>query len=294
MISRRTVIALAAMLAQPKLSFAGDYPDHTVRIIVPFSAGSATDILARVISGKLSDRFGQPVIVENCPGLPGMTVVAKSPADGYTLMLTSNGHTISGIANRDISFDPVKDFTGVTLVATVPYCVIVPPEFGPKNIKELIDLAKANPGKLNFAASGGVTSSTFIASVFFRQAAGIDIVSVPYQGAPESISSVMRNDTQMYFGPVNITSEMAAAGKVRVLAVATAERVPTMKDVPTIAESGLPGFKYDAWFGVMAPVNTPQNILTKLNREISEALDREDVHSRLLGTGALPLHELGR
>lgn len=116
-------------------------------------------------------------------------------------------------------------------------------------------------------------------------------MSVPYQGAPESISSVMRNDTQMYFGPVNIASEMVTAGKVRVLAVATAERAPTMKDVPTIAESGLPGFKYDAWFGVMAPVKTPQNIVTKLNSEISEVLDREDVRSRLVGTGALPLHD---
>ena len=181
MISRRALFAVAALLTHSSLSLAGAYPDHTIRIVVPFSAGSATDILARAISDKLSEKLGQPVIVENRPGLPGTTAVAKSAPDGYTLMLTSNGHTISGVANQDIAFDPVKDFSGVTLVANIPYCLIVPPDFGPKNVKELIELAKANPGKLNFAASGGVTSSTFIASVLFRQAAGIDIVSVPYK-----------------------------------------------------------------------------------------------------------------
>lgn len=290
MISRRALFVVAALVGQSTLSFAGAYPERTVRIIVPFSAGSATDILARAISDKLSEKLGQPVIVENRPGLPGTTAVAKSAPDGYTLMLTSNGHTISGVANKDIAFDPVKDFAGVTLVATIPYCLIVPPDFGPKNVEELISFAKANPGKLNFAASGGVTSSTFIASVLFRQAAAIDIVSVAYKGAPESITSIMRNDTQMYFGPVNVASEMKAAGKIGVIAVATASRVPTMKDVPTIAESGLPGFSYDAWFGIMAPANTPADIISRLNAEIGAVLDRADLRELLQGTGALPIH----
>jgi tripartite-type tricarboxylate transporter receptor subunit TctC len=284
------ISALAAAIGWSSLALAQTYPNQPVRILVPFSAGSATDILARLISDKLSERLGQPVIVENRPGPPGSTAAAKSPADGYTLMLTSNGHTISGIVNRNLSFDPVKDFSGVTLVATVPYCVIVPPDFPPRNIKELIELAKANPGKLNFAASGGVGSSTFIATVLFRQAAGIDVVSVPYKGAPESLGGVMRNDAQMYFGPVNVAAELMAAGKVRILAVATSERVPTMKDVPTIAESGLPGFKYEAWFGIMAPANTPRGIISRLNAEIGDILRRPDVTERLAATGALPLY----
>lgn len=282
-------LVLAAMTAMAGVSFADNYPSRPVRIIVPFSAGSATDILARVISDKLGDRLGQPVIVENRPGSPGTTAVAKSRADGYTLMLTSNGHTISGIVNKDLAYDPVRDFAGVTLVATVPYCVIVPPDFPPQNIKDLIALAKANPGKFNFAASGGVGSSTFIASVLFKQAAGIDIVSVPYKGAPESLTSIMRNDTQIYFGPVNVAAELRAAGKVRVLAVATSERVPTMKDIPTIAESGLPGFKYDAWFGIMVPANTPRPIIARLNQEIGDILREKDVSGRLAATGAVPL-----
>jgi tripartite-type tricarboxylate transporter receptor subunit TctC len=284
------ISALAASIGLSSATLAQTYPNQPVRIVVPFSAGSATDILARLISDKLADRLGQPVIVENRPGPPGTTAVAKSPADGYTLMLTSNGHTISGIVNKNLAYDPVKDFSGVTLVATVPYCVIVPPDFAPRNIKELIELAKANPGKLNFASSGGVGSSTFIASVLFREAAGIDIVSVSYKGAPESLAGVMRNDTQMYFGPVNIAAELMAAGKIRILAVATSERVPTLKDVPTIAESGLPGFKYEAWFGIMAPVNTPPAIISRLNTEIGDILRRPDVTERLATTGAVPLY----
>jgi tripartite-type tricarboxylate transporter receptor subunit TctC len=174
-------LTLATMIAFSGVSSADYYPSRPVRIIVPFSAGSATDILARVISGKLGDRL--PVIVENPPGSPETTAVAKSRGDGYTLMLTSNGHTISGIVNKDLAYDPVRDFAGVTLVATVPYCVVVPPDFPARNIKDLIALAKEIPGKFNFAASGGVGSSTFIASVLFKEAAGIDIVPVPYKRA---------------------------------------------------------------------------------------------------------------
>ena len=292
MMSLRRVIGISALAAGIALSgpaLAQTYPSQPIRILVPFSAGSATDILARLISDKLADRLGQPVIVENRPGPPGTTAVAKSPADGYTLMLTSNGHTISGIVNKNLSYDPVKDFSGVTLVATIPYCVIVPPDFAPRTIREMIELAKANPGKLNFASSGGVGSSTFIAPVLFREAAGIDIVSVPYKGAPESLAGVMRNDAQMYFGPVNVAAELKAAGKIRILAVATAERVPTLKDVPTIAESGLPVFKYEAWFGIMAPANTPRAVVSRLNAEIGGILRRPDVTERLAATGAVPL-----
>jgi tripartite-type tricarboxylate transporter receptor subunit TctC len=283
------IAALGAMLGFSTPGFAQSYPTQPVRILVPFAAGSATDILARVISDKLGDRLGQPVIVENRPGLPGTTAAAKSAPDGYTLMLTSNGHTITGVVNKNLSFDPVKDFTGVTMVATVPYCVIVPPDFAAKSIKELIDLAKASPGKLNFASSGGVGSATFIATVLFREQAGIDIVSVSYKGAPDSLASVMRNDTQMYFGPVNVAAELMQAGKVRILAVATAERVPTMKNIPTIAESGLPGYSYEAWFGIMAPNGTPRPIIERLNKEIGDILRSPDVREKLIGTGAIPL-----
>lgn len=289
---RAAIVGIATMflglLLTSAASLASDYPNQTVRIIVPFGAGSATDILARVIAEKLSTRLGQSVIVENRPGPPGIVATAKSAPDGYTIMLTSNGHTISGIVNK-LPIDTVKDFAGISLVASIPYCVIVPPDFPANDMKGLIALAKAKPGSLNFASSGGAGSSTFIATVLFRQAAGINIVSVPYRGAQESLIGVMRNDTQMYFGPVNVAMGLAAAHKVKILAVATGERVPTMKAVPTIAESGVPGFDYKAWFGIFAPAGTPRDIIERLNREIGDALKQPATAEKLVATGAIPM-----
>ena len=278
----------AASIGLSANAFAQTYPSQAVKIVVPFSAGSATDILARAISDKLSERLGQHVIVENRAGLPGTTTVAKSAPDGYTLMLTSNGHTIAGVINKNLSFDPVKDFAGVTPVANVPLALIVPPDSPAKTVKDFIALAKANPGKLNFA-SPGLGSSTFIAAAMFKEAAGIDIVHVPYKGAPESVTSVVRGDTQLYFAPVNVSTELMIAGKVRAIAVATAERVPTLKDVPTVSESGLPGFKYDAWFGIMVPAGTPKPIIDRLNKEIVDILKLPEVIARLAPTGSVPL-----
>lgn len=287
----RLSAVLAGLMVGMALSagaLAQNYPAQPIKIVVPFSAGSATDILARAMSDKLADRLGQNVIIENRPGLPGTATVAKSTPDGYTLMLTSNGHTIAGIVNKALSFDPVKDFAGVTPVANVPLALIVPPDSSVKTVKDLIAQAKANPGKLNFA-SPGLGSSTFIAATLFKEAAGIDIVHVPYKGSPESITSVVRGDTQMYFAPINVAAELVVAGKVRAIAVATAERVPTMKDLPTISESGVPGFKYDAWFGVMVPAGTPKPIVNRLNKEIVEVLRLPDVIERLAATGSVPL-----
>lgn len=282
------IALVAAGFAMSAGAQAQPYPNQPVKIVVPFSAGSATDILARAISDKLAERLGQNVIVENRPGLPGTTTVAKSAPDGYTLMLTSNGHTIAGVINKSLSFDPVKDFSGVTPVANVPLALIVPPDSTTKTVKDLIAEAKANPGKLNFS-SPGLGSSTFIAAALFKEAAGIDIVHVPYKGAPESVTAVVRGDAQMYFAPVNVSTELMIAGKVRGIAVATGSRVPTMKDVPTISESGLPGFKYDAWFGVMVPAGTPKPIIARLNKEIVDILKMPDVIERLAGTGSVPL-----
>jgi tripartite-type tricarboxylate transporter receptor subunit TctC len=265
------------------------YPSQQpVRIVVPFSAGSATDILARIVADKLGEKWKSNVVVENRPGLPGTTTVAKSPADGYTLMLTSNGHTIAGVINKNLSFDPVKDFVGITPVASVPVVLIVPPDSPAKTVKEFIDYAKANPGKLNFA-SPGLGSSTFIAAALFKEAAKIDMVHVPYKGAPEAVTSVVRGDTQMYFTPINVGVELVQAGKVRAIAVATGERNPTMKDVPTIAESGLPGFKYDSWFGLLAPAATPKDIVEKINRDLVEILKTDAIKASFAAQGVDPM-----
>jgi len=263
-----------------------NYPNQVVRIVVPFSAGSATDILARAVADKLSERWSQQVIVENRPGVAGTTSVAKSAPDGYTLMLTSNGHTVAGVVNKNLQFDPVKDFVGITQVASVPLVLIINPDLPAKTVKEFIELAKAKPGALNFA-SPGLGSTTFIAGALFKTTAKIDIVHVPYKGAPESVTSVIRGDSHMYFTPANVGSELIQAGKVRALAVATAKRIPTMPDTPTLAEAGLSDFSYDSWFGLLAPAGTPPTIIDKINRDTIAILQRSELQEQLARQGGV-------
>lgn len=279
--------AAVAALGWSTPTFAQNYPNGPVRIIVPFSAGSATDILARIVADKLQERWSQNVIVENRPGLAGTTVAAKSPPDGYTLMLTSNGHTIAGVINKNLSFDPVKDFAGITPVANVPLVLITPAELPAKNLKEFIALVKANPGKYNYP-SPGLGSSGFIAGALFNAAAGVNIVHVPYKGAPESLTSIIRGDTQLYFVPVNVGSEHILTGKVRALAVATAERNPVLKGVPTVKEAGL-DWVYDSWFGLMAPAATPREIIAKINRDLLDVLKTADTRAKLDAQGVMPM-----
>ncbi|MCK9917830.1 tripartite tricarboxylate transporter substrate binding protein [Microbacteriaceae bacterium K1510] len=282
---RSAVLLAAGLLGAAAPAAAQSYPtQQPVRIIVPFSAGSATDILARIVAEKLTEKWKHNVVVENRPGLPGTTAVAKSAPDGYTLMLTSNGHTIAGVVNKNLTFDPVKDFAAVTPVASVPVVMIVPPDSPAKSVKDFIALAKDNPGKLNFA-SPGPASATFIAAAMFKDAAQIDLVHVPYKGAPEAVTSVVRGDTQLYFTPINVGVELVQAGKVRALAVATAARNPTMKDLPTIGEDALPGFKYDSWFGLLAPAGTPRDIVSKVHGDVAEIIKTDDIKAKFAAQG---------
>jgi tripartite-type tricarboxylate transporter receptor subunit TctC len=278
------LLAFGAGMPASAQTPAASYPNQMVRIVVPFSAGSATDLLARTVGDQLAERWKQQVIVENRPGMAGTAAVAKAPADGYTLMLTSNGHTVAGVLNKSLPFDPVKDFSGVSQVASVPLVLIVYPELPAKTLKEFIALAKEKPGALNFA-SPGLGSTTFIAGALFKTAAKIDLVHVPYKGAPESVTSVVRGDSHMYFTPANVGLELVSAGKVRALAVTTPKRLPTLPDVPTFAEAGLPEFSYDSWFGVMAPTGVPAAILQKASREIAEILKTPDIEGRLSKQG---------
>jgi tripartite-type tricarboxylate transporter receptor subunit TctC len=278
--------AAALTLTSFGASAQAPYPNQVVRIVVPFSAGSATDLLARAVGDKLSEKWKQQVVIENRPGLAGTTSAAKSAADGYTLMLTSNGHTVAGALNKNLQFDPVKDFAGITPVATIPLVLIINPDIPAKNVKEFIDLAKAKPGSMNFA-SPGLGSTTFIAGALFRQNAGVNLVHVPYKGAPESNMSVVRGDSHMYFTPANTALELMQSGKVRALAVATAKRVPSMPDVPTLAESGLTNFSYDSWFGLMAPAGTPAAIIDKINKDTVEALQDPALQDRMAKQGGV-------
>ena len=274
------------MLAQPAAAqgAADGYPNQVVRIVVPFSAGSATDILARTVAERLQERWGQQIIVENRPGAAGTGSVARAMPDGYTLMVTSNGHTVVGLLNKSLPFDPLQDFSGVTQIASVPLVLIVYPELPAKTLKEFIDLVKAKPGQYNFA-SPGLGSTTFIAGALFKQTAGLDLQHVPYRGAPESVTSVIRGDSHMYFTPANVGVELIQTGKARALAVTTPQRLPQLPDTPTFAEAGLPGFSYDSWFGLMAPAGVPAAILEKVSRDTAQTLAAADLKNRLASQG---------
>ena len=280
-------LASSGVLLQTSEVAAQSYPNKTVTIVVPFGAGSITDGLARVLADKLGTMWKQSVVVENRPGLPGTTAVAKSAPDGYTLMLTSNGHTIAGVINKNLQFDPVKDFAGVTVIASVPLVAIVPTDLPAKNLKEFIALANASPGKLNFS-SAGVASTSFLSAETFRQGAKINIVHVPYKGVPDATTAVIRGDVQMYFAPIPNARELSAAGKVRAIAINSDKRAPQLPDVPTIAEAAVPDYKYESWFGMLAPAGTPPAVLTKVSQDIAQVLKMPDVVEKLTSYGSIP------
>lgn len=288
-IGRLLLSCAVALLMSAAAAFAqAGYPNQMVRIVVPFSAGSNTDILARILAEKLGTMWKQTVIVENKPGVAGTVSAAHSTPDGYTLMLTSNGHTILHIINKDVPIDPVKAFAGITPVASVPLVLVVPPSLPTKDLKEFIALAKEKPGTLNFATAG-VASSNYIASELLKQVAGIDIVHVPYKGTPETLTSLMRGDSQLSLAFLSTAVSYIQTGKMKALAIATAQRYPTLPDVPTFAEAGLPDYHYDSWFGLMAPAGTPAPILEKISEDVATVMKEADVKARLDTLSTLPL-----
>jgi len=258
---------------------AQNYPNQTVRIVVPFGAGSLTDILARMIAEDGSKKWGQQVIVENRPGLPGTIAVSRAEPDGLTLMLTSNGHAAVGYINKNLGFDPARDFAGITRVATIPMYLIVHPAVPAKTVSELISLAKSKPGTLNFA-SPGLGSGGFIAAALFKKLAGVDIVHIPYKGHPEAMTAIMRNDAQIYFTPLNATDELVQTGKIRAIASLASMRMPELPDVPTFKESGF-DFAHSPWYGVMAPGRVPRSLVEKINKDLLEIIQSPKFREKL-------------
>lgn len=270
--------------AQAQSTDAAKYPDQLVRLVVPFSAGSMTDILARAVADKLGESWKQQVVVENRPGLGGTASVAKATADGYTLMLTSNGHTVIGSLNKNLAFDPIKDFVGVSQVASTPLILIVPPQAATKSVKELIDVAKAKPGTLNYS-SAGLGSTTGIAAELLKQTTGTDIVHLPFRGLPESQTAVIRGDAAMAFTFFNVGGDLIQSGTVRGIAVTGSKRLQGLPNVPTFQEAGFPDYRYDAWFGIMAPAGVPKPIVAKVSQDIGRALALADMKARFSQQG---------
>ena len=266
------------------------FPTKPIRMLVPFSAGSQTDILARWVGEKMRENWGQPVVVDNRPSAGGTIAsqyVLDANPDGHTLMMVATGHAANATLYSKLPYDTVKDFSGVSLVASVPNLLIVSPSLGVKSVKELIALAKSKPGQFNFS-SAGIGSGTQINGEMFKLAAGIEATHVPYKGAPEALSNVIGGGVQFAFSPVLVAAGQVKAGRVLALAVSTAKRSPVFPDVPTVAEAGIPGFDYDQWYGLLVSAKTPRRLVNLLNKEVVRILELPDIKERLLSQGATP------
>ena len=282
-------ILIAALLVVSTASSAQSYPSKPIHIIVPYPAGGTSDILARTIGQRLSESFGQPVIVENKSGANGNVgadLVAKAPADGYTLLLADIGAlVISPSVYPTLPFDPVKDFAPVTMVAYSPHILVVHPSVQAASVKELVGLAKSKPGKLNFAISG-VGGAPHLAGVDFAMRTGIDWTYIPYKGGAQAIADVAGGQADVTLNGMLATYPLVQGGKLKLLAVSSAKRMSAIPDIPTIAESGVPDFESGSWQGVVAPVGTPREVVARLNAEILRIVNAPEMRDRLGKQGA--------
>jgi len=291
MIFRRLFPALVFGCLCAGSGFAQNFPNKPVHIIVAFTAGSATDILGRTYGQKLSEIWGQPVVVENRPGAGGTigaAVVAKAPADGYTLLVNSAAQAYNPSIYQDLPFDTVKDFANIAALGGQPNVLVVAPSSGIKTVAELIALAKQKPGQLNYA-SAGTGSGTHINGEKFKLAAGIDVVHVPYKGTPEALTDTIAGRVTYFFAPISAALPFVRDGKVLALAVSTAKRSSVLPNVPTIAESGVPGFDYSLWVGLFAPAGTPPAVVEKIAKDVRTAEQSADVKERFATLGAEPM-----
>jgi len=293
---RRLVLqALAATAALPlagSLRAQGKWPERPVRIIVPFSPGGTTDVVARALAQNLTEAWGQSVVVENRAGAGGnigADLVAKAPPDGHTILMTSGSiFTVNPHMYKQLPFDPIKDFVAVTNVASGPQLVVVHPSVPAKNVKELIALAKAKPGTVNFG-SAGIGTQVHMAGENFVNAAGIQATHIPYKGESAALADLAAGSIQFMVGNIAAALPFVANGRLRALAVTSKTRSPLLPDVPTVAESGLPGFENSGWFGFMLPAGTPQPIVDKIHKDTLKALEDTHLRARLHVAGMAPV-----
>jgi tripartite-type tricarboxylate transporter receptor subunit TctC len=290
------VIRIAALVAVSVLTVAGasvafgqGYPSKPIKFVVPYPPGGASDVTARILGQKLSEAFGQPVVIENRPGANGniaLAEVAKAAPDGYTILMGNVGpNAINASLYKTLPFDPIASFAPITLTSTVPIVLLVNPALPVKDAKELIAYIEANPGKTNFA-SGGNGSATHLTAEMFKSMAGLDTVHVPYKGDAAAMTALMAGEVTMTFATIVAAMPQIKGGRVKVIGVAAKQRLATLPDVPTVAESALPGFESTSWGGVLAPAGTPPAIIASLQAEIAKALRFPDVRERLAGLGA--------
>jgi len=280
---------LAALACAATISFAQTFPEKPVRFVIGFTPGGPSDILARALGQKLTERWGQQVVIENRPGAGGNVAaeaVARSAPDGYTWLLGNNSILATNqTLYRQLPYDPVKDFAPVSLVAVQPNILVVHPAVPAHSVAELIALAKKNPGKLNYASSGS-GAAAHLAGELFKSMAGVDLVHVPYKGAQPALTDVIAGQVQVMFATSASVIPHVNAGKLRALAVTAARRSPSVPELPTVSEAGVPGFEAITWHGVVVPAATPAALVERMNRDIVAVLGLPDLRERLAGLGA--------
>jgi tripartite-type tricarboxylate transporter receptor subunit TctC len=275
------------VLAAP--AHAQDWPQHPIRIVVGFGAGGGTDLAARIVSEPLSKALGQPVVVENRVGAGGTTAaeaIAKGPKDGYTALMMSNAHAVSAAMYKTLRYDPINDFQMVSLVGTAGLVMVTAPNFPAKDLKGVIAYAKANPGKLNFGTPGVGTTQHF-ASEYFRQLAGLDMQHIPYRSTPQAIAALIAGEVQIVIELIQPVMGQFQSGTLRAIAVTSPERFATVPDLPTFAESGLPGYDVTSWYGLSFAAGTPAPIVAKTNKAMRDLLASAAVKEQILKAGAL-------
>jgi tripartite-type tricarboxylate transporter receptor subunit TctC len=268
-----------------------DYPERPVRLVVPFAPAGGTDLTSRLISQHLSESLGRPVVVENRAGGAGnigTEAVARASADGHTLLLASLSTAVNVSLFKKLPFNPLSDFAPVSLVATVPLLVVVHPSLPVNDIQELIRLAKMKPGELNYA-SGGLGTANHVGGELFKYMANVQIVHVPYKGGGPALADVAGGHVPLFFGTMTSTRDLVKAGRLRALATTGATRSPGAPELPTVAESGVPGYEVSAWYGVLAPAGTPRPIVNRLSADLARMLRVPDVREALLANGTDPV-----
>ena len=286
---KRIAVSLTAFAASVALA---QYPAKPIRLIVPFAAGGGNDNVARLVGKHLSDSLGQQLVIDNRPGAGGVLgaeLAAKAVPDGYTLFLGGVGsHAVNPNLNDSLPYDPIRDFAPVALLAQAPLVLVVHPSVPADSIKAFVALARSRPGQLNYASNGN-GSSSHLAAVMFDSMTGVDMVHVPYKGLSPALTDLLSGRVQLMFSSVVAILPHIKAGKLRGLAVTGSRRLPSMPDLPTIAESGLPGYEASSWYGVLAPAGTPREIVARLNAELLKALEQPEVRTSLLAEGAEPI-----
>jgi tripartite-type tricarboxylate transporter receptor subunit TctC len=280
----------AIILAASAAAFSQAYPQRSVRFIVPYPPGSGTDIVARFLGQRLSDDWGQPMVVDNRPGagaIVGVDAIAKAAPDGYTIGIGDTGPlAINPSLYPKLPYDPVRDLAPVIEVAKLPFMLVAHPSLGVSSVAELIAAAKREPGRINYASVGN-GSAVHLATELFKKRAGIELVHIPYKGSAPALNDVLGGTTPVMF--VNLLSGLqhVKSGRLRALAVATSARVGALPDVPTVAEAGVPGYEFQAWFGVLAPAGTSAAIVERLNADFRRALSLPEIRARLLNEGGM-------